>query len=45
MERNDNEKTMVQNLGDTAKAADLRRKFIVIQAYLKNQEKYQVNNK
>lgn len=43
MERNDNEKTIVQNLGDTAKAADLRRKFIVIQA--KNQEKYQVNNK
>ena len=33
----------IQNLWDAAKAI-LRRKFIAIQAYLKNQEKSQVNN-
>ena len=31
-----------QNLWDTAKSA-LRGKFIAIQAYLQNQEKYQIN--
>ena len=34
---------MVQNLWDAAKAV-LRRKFIAIQAYLKKQEKSQINN-
>ena len=34
---------MIQNLWDAAKAV-LRRKFIAIQAYLKKQEKSQVNN-
>ena len=34
---------MIQNLWDAAKAV-LRRKFIVIQAYLKKQQKSQVNN-
>ena len=32
-----------QNLGDAAKAV-LRGKLIAIQSYLKEQEKYQVNN-
>ena len=40
LETNDNETTMTQNLWDAAKAV-LRRKFIVIQAYLKKQEKSQ----
>ena len=43
LETNDNENTMIQNLWDTAKAV-LRGKFIAIQAYLKKQEKSQVNN-
>ena len=43
LETNDNENTMIQNLWDTAKAV-LRWKFIAIQAYLKKQEKSQVNN-
>ena len=43
LETNDNEKTMVQNLWDAAKAF-LRGKFIAIQAYLKKQEKSQINN-
>ena len=43
LETNDNEKTMIQNLWDSAKAV-LRGKFIAIQAYLKKQEKSQINN-
>ena len=43
LETNDNENTTTQNLWDAAKAV-LRRKFIAIQAYLKKQEKSQVNN-
>ena len=38
-----NENAVLQNLWDTAKAA-LRGKFIVIQAYLKKEEKYQIKN-
>ena len=38
-----NENTTTQNLWDTAKAM-LRGKFIAIQAYLKKQEKSQINN-
>ena len=34
---------MVQNLWDAAKTV-LRRKFIAVQAYLKKQEKSQINN-
>ena len=34
---------MIQNLWDAAKAV-LRGKFIAIQAYLKKQEKFQINN-
>ena len=40
---NDNEKMMIQNLWDAAKAV-LRGKFIAIKAYLKKQEKFQINN-
>ena len=43
LETNDNENTTTQNLWDAAKAV-LRGKFIAIQAYLKKQEKSQVNN-
>ena len=43
LEANDNENTTIQNLWDAAKAV-LRGKFIAIQAYLKKQEKSQVNN-
>ena len=43
LETNDNENTMIQNLWDAAKAV-LRGKFIAIQAYLKKQEKPQINN-
>ena len=43
LETNDNENTTIQNLWDAAKAV-LRRKFIAIQAYLKKQEKSQINN-
>ena len=43
MERNDNENTMVQNLWDTTKAV-LRGKYIVVQAFLKKQERSQVHN-
>ena len=40
---NENENTTNQNLWDTVKAL-LRGKFIAIQAYLKKQEKSQINN-
>ena len=40
---NDNENATTQNLWDTVKAV-LRRRFIAIQAYLKKQEKSQINN-
>ena len=43
LETNDNENTTTQNIWDAAKAV-LRGKFIVIQSYLKKQEKSQVNN-
>ena len=39
----ENENTTTQNLWDTIKAV-LRGKFIAIQAYLKKQEKSQINN-
>ena len=44
LETNDNENMMIQNLWDAAKAV-LRGKFIAIQAYLKKQEKSQINNR
>ena len=40
---NDNENTTTQNLWDTVKAV-LTGRFIAIQAYLKKQEKSQINN-
>ena len=40
---NGNENTTIQNLCDTVKAV-LRGRFIAIQAYLKKQEKSQINN-
>ena len=40
---NENENTTTQNLWDTVKAV-LRGKFIAIKAYLKKQEKSQINN-
>ena len=40
---NENENTTIQNLWHTVKAV-LRGKFIAIQAYLKKQEKSQINN-
>ena len=40
---NENENTTAQNLWDTVKAV-LRGRFIAIQAYLKKQEKSQINN-
>ena len=43
MERNENENTMIQNLWDEAKTV-LRGKFIATQAYLKKEEKSQINN-
>ena len=39
METNDNENMTTQNLSDTAKAV-LREKFIIIESYLKKQEKH-----
>ena len=43
LEANDNKDTRIQNLWDAAKAV-LRGKFISIQAYLRKQEKAQINN-
>ena len=43
IETNENENTTTQNLWDTVKAV-LGRRFIAIQAYLKKQEKSQINN-
>ena len=43
METNENENTTTQNLWDTVKAV-LRERFIAIHAYLKKQEKSQINN-
>ena len=43
LEKNDNENTMTQNIWDAAKEI-LRGKFIVIQSYVKKQEKSQINN-
>ena len=43
IETNENENTTTQNVWDTVKAV-LRGKFIAIQAYLKKQEKSQINN-
>ena len=40
---NENENTATQNLWDTVKAV-LRERFIAIRAYLKKQEKSQINN-
>ena len=40
---NENENTTIQNLWDMVKPV-LREKFIAMQAYLKNQEKSQINN-
>ena len=42
LETNENENTAIQNLWDTEKAI-LSRKFIALQAYLKKQEKAQIN--
>ena len=43
IETNQNENTTTQNLYDSVKAV-LRGRFIAIQAYLKRQEKSQINN-
>ena len=43
IETNENENITTQNLWDSVKAV-LRGKFIAIQAYLKKQEKNQINN-
>ena len=43
IEMNENENITTQNLWDSVKVV-LRGKFIVIQAYLKKQEKNQMNN-
>ena len=42
-ETNDNENITIQNLGDVAKTV-LRGKFTEIQAFLKKEEKSQINN-
>ena len=41
--KNDNEKTTTQNLWDSVKA-EIRERFIAIQAYLKKQVIKQINN-
>ena len=43
IEANDNENTTTQNLWDAVKAV-VRGRFIALQAYLKKQEKNQINN-
>ena len=43
IEMNESENTTTQNLWDSVKAV-LRGRFIAIQAYLKKQEKNQINN-
>ena len=43
LEAKDNKNTTLQNLWDAAKAV-LRCKFIAIKAYLRKQEKAQINN-
>ena len=43
IEINENENTTTQNLWETVKAV-LRGRFLAIQAYLKKQEKMQINN-
>ena len=43
IEMNENENTTTQNVRDSVKAV-LRRRFIAIQAYLKKQERNQINN-
>ena len=43
IETNENENTTTPNLWDTVKTV-LRERFIAIQAYLKKQEKSQINN-
>ena len=43
IEMNENENTTTENLWDSVKAV-LRGRFIAIQAYLKKQEKNQINN-
>ena len=43
IETNENENTTTQNLWDSVKAV-LRGRFIAIKAYLKKQEKNQINN-
>ena len=43
IEMNENQNTTTQNLWDTVKAV-LRGRFIALQAYLKKQEKCQINN-
>ena len=42
IETNENENTTTQNVWDSVKAV-LRGKFIAIQAYLKKQDKHQIN--
>ena len=43
LETNDYENTIIQNIWDASKAV-LRGKFIAIQAFLKKEEKSQINN-
>ena len=43
IETNENENTTIQNLWDSVKAV-VRGRFTAIQAYLKKQEKHQINN-
>ena len=43
LETNDNENTTIQNLWDATKAM-LRGKFIAIQAFIKKEEKSQIDN-